>query len=211
MPAQRPARPSTRCGTRPGAGRRGRDDHASRRSARSASPGGASGSRSSTRASAAGRAAAAGGRARAAAARASAARSCRALEDGWLPLLEPFPWSDAQARGDLRCAGESLFGIGARLLGGSERGCEAARRAVVAGRRRAALQRPAIARVLLEQRADASPSLPRKASARASAADGARRARGPRPAARRAVRAGGTPGRAARCRASADRDDCRAS
>jgi 15-cis-phytoene synthase len=38
------------------------------------------------------------------------------LEDAWLPLLEPFPWGDAQAEG-LVLRGSMLFGIGARLLG----------------------------------------------------------------------------------------------
>ena len=39
------------------------------------------------------------------------------LEDAWLPLLDPFPWHEAQA-GALRLRGRILFGIGARLLGG---------------------------------------------------------------------------------------------
>jgi len=39
------------------------------------------------------------------------------LEDAWLPLLEPFPWSDSAAEG-FRLRGRLLFGIGARLLGG---------------------------------------------------------------------------------------------
>lgn len=39
------------------------------------------------------------------------------LEDAWLPLLEPFPWGEAQAEG-LKLRGRILFGIGARLLGG---------------------------------------------------------------------------------------------
>jgi phytoene synthase len=38
------------------------------------------------------------------------------LEDAWLPLLEPFPWSKAQAEG-LALRGRVLFGVGARLLG----------------------------------------------------------------------------------------------
>ena len=38
------------------------------------------------------------------------------LEDCWIPLLRPFPWSDPVADG-LRKRGEILFGIGARLLG----------------------------------------------------------------------------------------------
>ena len=42
------------------------------------------------------------------------------LEDGWLPLLEPFPWGEAQADG-LKLRGRLLFGIGARLLGGIQR------------------------------------------------------------------------------------------
>ena len=39
------------------------------------------------------------------------------LEDGWLPLLEPFPWGDVQAAG-LRLRGRLLFGLSAGLLGG---------------------------------------------------------------------------------------------
>ena len=38
------------------------------------------------------------------------------LEDGWFPLLEPFPWGDRQAEG-LALRGRLLFGVGARLLG----------------------------------------------------------------------------------------------
>ena len=41
------------------------------------------------------------------------------LEDGWLPLLEPFPWGDPQAEG-LKLRGATLFALGARLLGASE-------------------------------------------------------------------------------------------
>src|SRR4051794_34282993 len=37
------------------------------------------------------------------------------LEDAWLPLLEPFPWGEAQAEG-LKLRGLILFGIGTRLL-----------------------------------------------------------------------------------------------
>jgi phytoene synthase len=40
------------------------------------------------------------------------------LEDGWLPLLAPSPWNRLQADG-LRLRGRTLFGIGARLLGGN--------------------------------------------------------------------------------------------
>jgi phytoene synthase len=47
------------------------------------------------------------------------------LEDGWLPLLEPFPWGDAQAEG-FRLRGRILFGIGAQLLGGDRAEAEAA-------------------------------------------------------------------------------------
>jgi phytoene synthase len=43
-------------------------------------------------------------------------RELSALEDCWLPLLKPFPWSDPVANA-LRRRGEILFGIGARLLG----------------------------------------------------------------------------------------------
>jgi phytoene synthase len=39
------------------------------------------------------------------------------LEEAWLPLLEPFPWQDAQAEG-LKLRGHILFGVGAGLLGG---------------------------------------------------------------------------------------------
>lgn len=38
------------------------------------------------------------------------------LEDSWLPLLEPFPWGEAQADG-LKLRGRILFGVGARLIG----------------------------------------------------------------------------------------------
>lgn len=47
------------------------------------------------------------------------------LEDGWLPLLDPFPWEAAQAEG-LRLRGRTLFGIGARLLGSDPTDAEAA-------------------------------------------------------------------------------------
>jgi phytoene synthase len=38
------------------------------------------------------------------------------LEDGWLPLFEPFPWGEPVAKG-LRRRGRVLFGLGARILG----------------------------------------------------------------------------------------------
>ena len=47
------------------------------------------------------------------------------LEDAWLPLLDPFPWSDRVGQG-LRLRGRVLFGIGARLLRGDEKDAEAA-------------------------------------------------------------------------------------
>ena len=47
------------------------------------------------------------------------------LEDAWLPLLEPFPWGEAQAEG-LKLRGRILFGVGARLLGGDRRDAETA-------------------------------------------------------------------------------------
>ncbi len=47
------------------------------------------------------------------------------LEDGWLSLLEPFPWGEAAAEG-LRRRGSLLFGVGARLLGAEPRDAEAA-------------------------------------------------------------------------------------
>ena len=37
------------------------------------------------------------------------------LEDGWLPLLEPFPWGQEPVDG-LKLRGRILFGIGAKLL-----------------------------------------------------------------------------------------------
>ena len=40
------------------------------------------------------------------------------LEDAWLPLLQPLPWNQEQIEG-LILRGRILFGIGARLLGGS--------------------------------------------------------------------------------------------
>jgi phytoene synthase len=43
-------------------------------------------------------------------------RELSALEDCWLALLSPFPWSDVVA-GALQKRGEILFGIAARLLG----------------------------------------------------------------------------------------------
>jgi len=47
------------------------------------------------------------------------------LEEGWLPLLEPFPWGETAAQG-LRQRGRLLFGIGARLLGAEPSEAEAA-------------------------------------------------------------------------------------
>ena len=47
------------------------------------------------------------------------------LEDAWLPLIEPFPWGEAQALG-LRLRGHILFGIGAQVLGGDPRDAEPA-------------------------------------------------------------------------------------
>jgi phytoene synthase len=47
------------------------------------------------------------------------------LEDAWLPLLEPFPWSEPQAEG-LQLRGRILFWVGARLLGGDPKDAEAA-------------------------------------------------------------------------------------
>jgi 15-cis-phytoene synthase len=47
------------------------------------------------------------------------------LEDAWLPLFEPFPWSGAAAEG-LKLRGRVLFGIGARLLGGEEKDADEA-------------------------------------------------------------------------------------
>jgi phytoene synthase len=47
------------------------------------------------------------------------------LEDAWLPLLDAFPWDERQADG-LKLRGRTLFGIGAKLLGGDGRDAEAA-------------------------------------------------------------------------------------
>jgi 15-cis-phytoene synthase len=47
------------------------------------------------------------------------------LEDAWLPLLDPFPWGERQARG-LELRGRILFGIGAKLLGSTTGGAESA-------------------------------------------------------------------------------------
>jgi len=47
------------------------------------------------------------------------------LEDAWLPLLEPFPWAEAQDEG-VKLRGRLLFGIGARLLGGDPAQAESA-------------------------------------------------------------------------------------
>ena len=52
-------------------------------------------------------------------------RELSQLEDAWLPLLDAFPWGDAQANG-LRLRGRILFGVGARLLGGSSDAAEPA-------------------------------------------------------------------------------------
>jgi 15-cis-phytoene synthase len=47
------------------------------------------------------------------------------LEDGWLPLLEPFPWGEAQADG-LRERGRTIFAVGAQILGGNPSDAEPA-------------------------------------------------------------------------------------
>lgn len=47
------------------------------------------------------------------------------LEDGWLPLLQPFPWGEEAAEG-LRARGRVLFAIGARLLGAAPEDAEGA-------------------------------------------------------------------------------------
>lgn len=47
------------------------------------------------------------------------------LEDGWLPLLEPFPWGSGAVDG-LRMRGCVLFGIGAQVLGGRAEDAEGA-------------------------------------------------------------------------------------
>jgi phytoene synthase len=39
------------------------------------------------------------------------------LENGWVPLLQPFPWTELVAEG-LELRGRLLFGLGGRLLGG---------------------------------------------------------------------------------------------
>jgi phytoene synthase len=45
------------------------------------------------------------------------------LEDAWLPLLQPFPWSEPQSEG-LELRGRVLFGTGARLLGSAAQEAE---------------------------------------------------------------------------------------
>ena len=52
-------------------------------------------------------------------------KALSALEDAWLPLLDPFPWGKAVVEG-LKLRGRILFGIGARLLGGDPAEAEAA-------------------------------------------------------------------------------------
>ena len=52
-------------------------------------------------------------------------RQLAELEDAWLPLLQPFPWDEAQAEA-LRQRGRILFGIGARLLRANPEVAEAA-------------------------------------------------------------------------------------
>jgi phytoene synthase len=47
------------------------------------------------------------------------------LEDAWLPMLDPFPWG-ARVVAGFRLRGQILFGVGARLLGGSVKDAEAA-------------------------------------------------------------------------------------
>jgi phytoene synthase len=47
------------------------------------------------------------------------------LEEAWLPLLQPFPWGEAQVEA-LCLRGRLLFGVGARLLGGKPEQAEAA-------------------------------------------------------------------------------------
>jgi phytoene synthase len=48
--------------------------------------------------------------------RGASGRELSKLEDGWMPLLDSFPWGDEQVKG-LKLRGRILFGIGARLLG----------------------------------------------------------------------------------------------
>lgn len=47
------------------------------------------------------------------------------LEDAWLPMLEPFPWTQQAVEG-FRLRGRLLFGIGARLMGAKSEDAEAA-------------------------------------------------------------------------------------
>lgn len=47
------------------------------------------------------------------------------LEDAWLPLLDPFPWTDPQVSG-LTLRGRTLFGIAAQLLGADPSDAQAA-------------------------------------------------------------------------------------
>jgi 15-cis-phytoene synthase len=52
-------------------------------------------------------------------------RELSALEDAWLPLLDPLAWGEAQAEA-LKLRGRILFGLGARLLGGDSNATEPA-------------------------------------------------------------------------------------
>jgi len=50
-------------------------------------------------------------------------RELSRLEDGWLPLLQPFPWGEEAAEG-LRLRGKVLFAVGAKLLGSAPQDAE---------------------------------------------------------------------------------------
>lgn len=52
-------------------------------------------------------------------------RELSKLENAWLPMLEPFPWHESVVQG-FKLRGQTLFGIGARLLGGDAKDAEAA-------------------------------------------------------------------------------------
>jgi 15-cis-phytoene synthase len=47
------------------------------------------------------------------------------LEDAWLPMLESFPWGESAVEG-FALRGRTLFGIGAKLLGGRAADAESA-------------------------------------------------------------------------------------
>ena len=112
------------------------------------------------------------------------------LEEGWLRLFDPFPW-DAESTEALVIAGQALFGLGARLLGGDARIELAGCRATVRGRRIATRACHAAHQTRAVRRDFAAA---RSFSTALAAADGAGRARRPRLRRGGPLRAGGDAG-----------------